>query len=85
MEVAVDGVFFWLTGVGGDSQQCAANDGGGDVQRTTPGMLGSTGERCNGRRKAAIDDDGGSGGGGGLGVGIIIILWLAAFWEDGGC
>jgi len=38
----------------------------------TPGTLGRVGECRNGRRKAAIDDNGGSGGGGGLGVGIII-------------
>jgi hypothetical protein len=36
MKVAVDGVFFWLTGVGGDGRRHhASNDGGGDVQRTT--------------------------------------------------
>ncbi len=46
-----------------------------DVQRTTPGTSGSVGERRDGRRVAAVDDDGGSGGGG-QGVGIIIILWL---------
>jgi len=31
---------------------------------------------------AAVDDDGGSGGGG-QGVGIIIMLWLPALWEEG--
>jgi hypothetical protein len=35
MKVAVDGVFFWLTGVGGDGRRHASNDGGGDVQQTT--------------------------------------------------
>jgi hypothetical protein len=59
-----------------------ANDGGGDVQRTTPGTSGIVGERRDGRRKAAVDDDGGSGGGG-LGVGIIISIWLAALWKEG--
>jgi hypothetical protein len=39
--VAVDSVFFWLAGVGGDGRRRAANDGGGDVQRTTPGTSGS--------------------------------------------
>jgi hypothetical protein len=32
MEVAVDGVFFWLVGVRVSSQQRAVNDGGGNVQ-----------------------------------------------------
>ena len=52
MEVAVDGVFFWLTGVGGGGRRRAVNDGGGDVQRTMPGTSGRVGERCNdsGRR-----------------------------------
>ena len=40
-KVAVDSVFFWLAGVGGDGRRRAANDGGGDVQRTTPGTSGS--------------------------------------------
>jgi hypothetical protein len=31
-EVTVDGVFFWLAGVGGDGRLHAANDIGGDVQ-----------------------------------------------------
>jgi hypothetical protein len=62
-------------GDGGDGRRRAANDGGGDVQRTTPGTSGSVGEHRDGRRVAAVDDDGGSGGGG-QGVGIIIILWL---------
>ncbi len=43
--MAVDGVFFWLAGVGCDGQQRAANDGGGEVQRTTLGTTGSIGER----------------------------------------
>ena len=60
----------------------AANDGGGDVQRTTLGMSGSIGECSNGRRVAAVDDNSGSGSGG-RGAGIIIILWLAALWEEG--
>ena len=76
-EVAVDGEFFWLT-------RCAANYGGGDVQQTTPGTLGSVGERRDGRRKAAIGNNDGSSGGG-RGGGIVIILWLAVLWEDGGC
>ena len=42
------------------------------MQQMTPGTSGRVGERHNGWRKAAIDDNGGSGGGGGLGVGIII-------------
>ena len=71
--MAVNDVFFWLTGVGGGGRRRAANDGGGDVQRMTPWMSVRVGEHRNGRRKAAIDDDGGSGGGGGLGVGIIIL------------
>ena len=50
--------------MGGDSQGCAANDGGGDVQQTTPGALGSVGYRLDGQRVAAVDDGGGSGGGG---------------------
>jgi hypothetical protein len=58
------------------------NDGGGDVQRTTPGTSGSVGERRDGRRVAAVDDDGSSGGGG-RGGGIILILWLAALWGGG--
>ncbi len=53
-----------MAGVGGDSQGCAANDGGGDVQQTTPGTLGSVGYRLDGQRVAAVDDGGGSGGGG---------------------
>ncbi len=80
--MAVDGVFFWLAGVGGDG--CAANDGGGDVQRTTPGTSRSVGERRDGRRVAAVDNDGGSGGGY-RGGGIILILWLAELWEEAGC
>ncbi len=91
--MAVEGVFFWLAGVGGDGRLCAANDRGGDVQqmteegtcserRTTPGNSGSVGEHCDGRRVAAVDDDGGSGGSGRV-VGIIIILWLAALREEG--
>jgi hypothetical protein len=62
--VAVDVVFFWLTGVRGDCWRRAANDGGGDVQRTTEEATCS--ERRQGRRGA-----------------IIIILWLAALWEEG--
>jgi hypothetical protein len=58
------------------------NDGGGDVQRTTPGTSGSVGERRDGRRVVAVNDDGGSGGGG-RGGGIILILWLAALWGGG--
>ena len=72
--MAVVGMFFWLTGVLGDGRRHAANDGGGDVQRTTPGTSGRVGERRDGRWKAAIDDD--SGGGSGLGVGIIIFYGL---------
>ncbi len=55
------------------------------MQRMTPGSSVSIGERRDGRRVAAVDDDGGSGGsgGGGRGVWIIIILWLAALWEEG--
>ncbi len=84
MAMAVDSMFFWLTGVGGDGRRRAANDGGGNVQRTTPGMSGSIGEHRDGRRKAALDDNGGSVGGGmGVGVGIIIILWVVALWEEG--
>ena len=84
-EVVVDGVFFWLAGVGGDGRRRAANDGGGNVQRTMPGTSGSIGEHRDGWRMAAVDDDGGSGGSGGSGrgVGIIIILWLAALREEG--
>ena len=52
------------------------------MQRTTPETSGSVGERRDGQRKAAVNDDGGSGGGG-LGVGIISNLWLAALWEEG--
>jgi hypothetical protein len=47
------------------------------MRRTTSGTLGSVGERRDGQRVAAVNDDGGSGGSG-RGVGIIIILWLAA-------
>ena len=47
------GVFFWLAGVRGDGQRRAANVGGGDVQQTTPGTLGSVGERRDGRRVTA--------------------------------
>ena len=90
--MAVEGVFFWLAGVGGDGRLCAANDRGGDVQqmteegtcserRTTPGNSGSVGEHCDGRRVAAVDDDSGSGNGG-RGAGVIIILWLAVLWEE---
>ena len=46
--MAVDGVFFWLAGVGGDGQQCAANDGGGEVQRTTPGSVGERRDKMGG-------------------------------------
>jgi len=80
--VAVDGVFFWLAGVGGDGRRRAANDGGGDMQRTMSGTSGSIGEHRDGRRVAAVDDYGGSGGSA-RGVGIIIILWLAALREEG--
>jgi hypothetical protein len=52
------------------------------MRRTTLGTSGSVGERRDGQRVAAVNDDGGSGGSG-RGVGIIIILWLAALWEEG--
>ena len=42
----------------------------------------SVGERWDGRRVVAVNDDGGSGGGS-QGEGSIIILWLAVLWEQG--
>ena len=39
--MAVNGLFFWLAGVGGDGRRRAGNNGGGDVQGTTPGTSGS--------------------------------------------
>ena len=79
------GVFFWLAGVGGDSQGCAANDGGGDVQRTTPGTLGSVGYHPDGRRVANVDDGGSSGGTAVVAAagGRDYYLWLASLWEEG--
>ena len=50
--MAVDGVFFWLAGVGGDGQQRAVNNGGGDVQRTMEKAMCSEQWR---RRRAAND------------------------------
>jgi hypothetical protein len=54
------------------------------VQQTTPKTLGMGSiEECrDGRRVAVVDDDSGSGGGG-RGVGIIIMLWFGALWEEG--
>ncbi len=43
---------------------------------------GSVGEHRDGRRVVAVNDDNGSDGGG-QGEGSIIILWLAALWEEG--
>ena len=76
-------MFFWLAVVRGDSRQRAANDGGGNVQQTMPGMSGSIGERRDGQRVAAVDTDDGGCGCGGHGGGIILILWLVALWEEG--
>jgi hypothetical protein len=70
----VGGMFFWLAGVGGEGQQRAANDGGGNVQQMTPRTSGSIGERQDGQRVAAVDDDGGSSSGG-RGGEIVLILW----------
>ena len=53
-KVAVDSVFFCLTGVGGDGRRRAANDGGGNVQQKTEETTHS--EQCQG----------GSGDGGGV-------------------
>jgi len=68
----VIGVFFRLVGVGGEGRRHAVNDGGGDVQQTTPGTSGSVGELegtaggdCRRRRRWQP------------GGGIVIILWLA--------
>jgi hypothetical protein len=63
-EVTVDGVFFWLAGVGCDGRLRVANDRGGDVQRMTPETTGSFGEHRDGRWVAAVDDNGGRGSGG---------------------
>ena len=76
----VDGAFFWLASVGGDG--CAANNGG-NVQRTTPGTSGSVGERQDGQRVAAVDNDGGSSGGS-RGGGISLNLWSAGVWDEAG-
>jgi hypothetical protein len=73
-KVAVDGVFFWLTGVGGDGRRHAANDGGGDVQQTTAETTRSEqrrggsgdgggvrrGVQCGCVRRHAANDDGGN-------------------------
>ena len=47
------------------------------MRRTTSGTSGSVGERRDGQRVVAVNDDGGSGSSG-RGVGINFILWLAA-------
>ena len=58
--MAVDGVFFWLTGVGGDGRRRAANDGGGNVQQTTEERraVNDAGEAAE--TAAACGDSGGS-------------------------
>jgi hypothetical protein len=65
-KVAVNGVFFLLTGVGGDGRRRAANDGGDDAQRTTPGWQQRgvrcscvrRGVRCSCMRRRAANDGG---------------------------
>jgi hypothetical protein len=56
-------VFFWLAGVGGDGRRRAVNDGGGDVQRTTPETSGSVGMDGGWRLSTGGSGDGGRGGG----------------------
>ena len=47
-----------------------------------PGTSGNVGERRDGRRVAAVNDNEGSDGGG-RGGWDYSYLWLAALWEDG--
>ena len=56
-------MFFWLAGVGGDGRRRAVNDGGGDVQRTTPETSGSVGMDGGWRLSTGGSGDGGRGGG----------------------